>query len=176
MYIISRCLLGHECKYNGGSNRNEELIEFCKNHDYITVCPEEAGGLPTPRQPAEIVYDDEGSRVQMKTGEDVTAEFEYGASLSVASVLTEAGFRPDHRGIIEGAILKANSPSCGAGAIYDGTFTGTLTGGNGVFADRLIEAVLAERNDEFRSDGNRLFADTFKITNEDNFIRVFGDK
>lgn len=127
MFIVSGCLLGHNCKYNGGNNRNENVIEFCKTHRYIAVCPERAGNLPCPRPPAEKV----GNRVLNKKGEDVTEEFLKGAGISLRICLNMARMTGEK---IEGAILKANSPSCGKGTIYDGTFSGTLTEGNGVFA------------------------------------------
>ncbi len=177
MYIISRCLLGYDCKYDGGDNKNEDIVEFAKNHDYVTVCPEVAAGLSVPRVPAEILIDDEGYwKVVNKEGKNLTAAFEYGAKLSVASVTVEAGNRIPHKGIIEGAILKANSPSCGAGTIYDGTFSHKKIGGNGVFTDALVEAVMSERNNEYLDDENRVFADTFKICTEENFKKTFGDK
>ena len=130
MYIVSGCLLGRNCKYNGGNNANEEVIEFCRTHKYIEVCPESAAKLPCPRPPAEIV----GSRVLNKYGKDLTPEFDRGAELSVNTCLTVSNVMGEP---IEGAILKANSPSCGCGRIYDGTFTGTLTDGDGIFARRL---------------------------------------
>lgn len=181
MFIISRCLLGHNCKYDGGNNRNEELIEFCRTHDYITVCPETAAGLEAPRDPAEITGVDlvdgrDSFTVVSKTGADMSEAFDYGARLSLASVLVEAGNRTERRGIIEGAILKANSPSCGTGTVYDGTFTGTLTRGFGVFAGKLIDACLEERNNPDISEENRLFADDFKVCDENNFSRVFSDR
>lgn len=127
MYIVSGCLLGHNCKYNGGNNENPEVIEFCRTHKHIIVCPERAGKLPCPRPPAEKV----GSRIIDKEGKDVTAEFVKGAELSLNTCLKMAEMAGEP---LEGAILKANSPSCGIGKIYDGTFSGTLTEGNGVFA------------------------------------------
>lgn len=132
MFIVSGCLLGHDCKYDGGNNRNEEVIKFCETHEHVVVCPERAGKLPCPRPPAEIV----GKKVINKEGEDVTAAFMEGARTSVktCTMLAELSHKK-----IEGAILKANSPSCGAGKVYDGTFTGTLVDGNGVFADMLIK-------------------------------------
>ena len=181
MYIISRCLLGFNCKYNGGNNRNEELIEFCRTHDYVTVCPETAAGLESPRVPAEIsdveVIDGKTRfTVINKDGEDVSEAFDYGARLSLASVMCEAGSRVEHKGIIEGAILKSNSPSCGTGIVYDGTFTGTLTRGLGVFADKLIDACMEERDNPYISEENRVFSDSFKVCDENNFERVFGGK
>ena len=179
MFIVSRCLLGFNCKYDGGNNKCDELIEFCRTHDYVTVCPETAAGLPAPRFPAEITaveMIDEKCQftVMSNDGKDMSEAFDYGARLSLASILTEAGSRKDRKGIIEGAILKANSPSCGTGIVYDGSFTGTLTKGFGVFADKLIDACLEERSNPHISDDNRLFADTFRVCDENNFSRVFG--
>lgn len=177
MYIISRCLLGFNCKYDGGNNLNEDLVEFCKTHDYVTVCPETAAGLTSPRVPAEIVpVDNEYFKVLNKNGEDLTRQFDYGAELSLQSVLVEHGSRKRGTCVIEGAILKAKSPSCGSGVIYDGSFSGTLTGGNGLFTDKLIEACLEERNDPEISEQNRVFSPDFKICDENNFKRVFGDR
>ena len=130
MYIVSACLLGQNCKYNGGNNLNEDVVEFCKNHKYVTVCPESAGKLPTPRPPAERV----GASILTKEGKDVTDAFVRGADISLKSCMEMARISGEE---IEGAILKANSPSCGIGQIYDGTFSGKLTEGNGVFAGML---------------------------------------
>ena len=130
MYIVSACLLGQNCKYNGGNNLSEEVVEFCKNHKYVTVCPESAGKLPIPRPPAERV----GESILTKEGKDVTDAFVRGADISLKSCMEMARISGEE---IEGAILKANSPSCGVGQIYDGTFSGKLTEGNGVFAGML---------------------------------------
>lgn len=173
MYIVSRCLLGFDCKYDGGSNRNEDVIEFCKNHDYLTICPEVAGGLESPRQPAEIVIDNKGNRkVIDKDGKDLTAEFEQGADWSINSVILEVGNITDGSKRIEGAILKDNSPSCGAGTVYDGTFTGTMIEGNGIFVERLVDVYLNDGQIFGRID----FTDAFRICNENNFKDVFGDR
>ena len=130
MYIISGCLLGHNCKYNGGNNRNEDVIRFCEEHEYLVVCPERAGNLPTPRHPAEKV----GNRILNSEGKDVTEKFLKGAEISFKICMQMAAMKNEP---IEGAILKANSPSCGFGKIYDGTFSGTPVDGNGVFASML---------------------------------------
>lgn len=130
MYIVSACLLGQNCKYNGGNNRNEDVVEFCRTHKYVTVCPESAGRLPSPRPPAEKV----GNKIMDKNGNDLTEAFIRGAEISLKSCMEMARLSGEE---IEGAILKANSPSCGVGHIYDGTFSGTLTEGNGVFAGML---------------------------------------
>ena len=130
MYIVSACLLGQNCKYNGGNNRNEDVVEFCRTHKYVTVCPESAGRLPSPRPPAEKV----GSKIMDKNGNDLTEAFIRGAEISLKSCMEMARLSGEE---IEGSILNANSPSCGVGHIYDGTFSGTLTEGNGVFAGML---------------------------------------
>ncbi len=132
MYIISACLLGENCKYNGGNNRCQQVIDFCENHSYITVCPESAGKLPCPRPPAEYV----GNRVLDKDGKDVTLEFERGANEEYMRVCKAAEEKGEP---LEGAILKAKSPSCGNGKIYDGTFSGNLVDGDGCFVRLLKE-------------------------------------
>lgn len=124
--LISACLLGFDCKYNGGNNRmaDAEIAALRERFELIPVCPECCGGLPTPRTPSERL----GDRVVSKTGADVTEQFEKGARAALG--LTR------HFGI-KTAILKANSPSCGSGTIYDGSFTGTLVPGDGVTAELL---------------------------------------
>ena len=82
MYIISKCLLGENCKYNGGNNRSEDVVKFSHEHSYFGVCPECAGGLPTPRVPAEIVEQNGECRVVNRNGVDVTAEYVRGAEIS----------------------------------------------------------------------------------------------
>lgn len=175
MFIVSRCLLGFDCKYNGGNNKNDDVIEFCRTHDYVTICPETAAGLSVPREPAEIVpIDDEYFKVLSRSGEDLTRAFDEGSELSLNSVLVEHGSRKRGTCKIEGAILKANSPSCGSGVIYDGTFSGKLTGGNGMFTDKLIDACLEERANPDIDVENRVFADDFRICDENHFMKVFG--
>lgn len=131
MYIVSRCLLGANCKYNGGNNDNEAVKDLCEGHRILTVCPETEGGLEAPRPPAEQV----GGRVIDSEGKDLTEAFRRGAGICMKKVMAEveAGEEP------ELAILKANSPSCGSCMIYDGTFTGTLTEGDGIFTKLLKE-------------------------------------
>ena len=132
MYIISACLLGENCKYNGGNNLNEKVMEIVKNRNYIAVCPEVAVGFPTPRPPAEI----RGGWVYNIEGNDVTEEFEKGAAMELARAKELADRLGED---IELAILKSNSPSCGCGRIYDGTFTHRLVPGDGIFARLLKE-------------------------------------
>jgi uncharacterized protein YbbK (DUF523 family) len=120
--------MGVECKYCGGSNKlnDEELDVLNQKFNLIPVCPETAGGLPTPRDPSERL----GEAVVSNKGKDVTAEFEKGANMAVKMAeLYECRF----------ALMKEHSPSCGSGAIYDGTFTGKLVSGDGVAAEKLKE-------------------------------------
>ncbi|MGL5615552.1 MAG: DUF523 domain-containing protein [Sarcina sp.] len=129
MIIVSACLCGVDCKYSGGNNKNENVLEFLKDKDYEMICPEEFGGLPTPRVASEIVLVDEKRLVKTKEGLDVTKEFYLGAekSLEIAKSLGATL-----------AILKARSPSCGNLQIYDGSFTGTLKKGIGITAELFI--------------------------------------
>ncbi len=125
MYVVSRCLLGESCKYNGGHNYSQKVIDFLKDKDYIAVCPEELGGLPTPRTPCERCE----NKVINKLGEDKTKEFVLGANRAIDLIKDKD---------IKGALLQARSPSCGKGLIYDGTFSGKLVKGNGIFAEKLM--------------------------------------
>lgn len=121
---VSACLLGENCKYNGGNNRNEALIGWLGSRDVVPVCPEVMGGLPTPRPPAEMV----DGVVQTADGSSVDKEFHDGAQIA------EEKLRESGANLV---ILQSRSPSCGARQIYDGTFTGTLIDGEGTFARQL---------------------------------------
>lgn len=124
--LVSACLLGEPCRYDGASKGLPpgQLETLMRDHTLIPVCPEQLGGLPTPRTPSERRSD----RVVMRGGTDVTAEYERGARIACA-LAQQTG--------AEAALLKARSPSCGSGEVYDGTFTGTLKSGDGVTAERL---------------------------------------
>lgn len=126
--LISLCLLGEPCRYDGKSlPMSGEVIERLKEkYILVPVCPEQEGGLPTPRIPAER----QGEKVVRRDGVDVTAEYRKGAETAL-SLCRRFG--------ITIALMKAKSPSCGAGLIYDGTFSGTLTAGDGVTAALLSE-------------------------------------
>lgn len=130
MILISACLCGVNCKYNGKNNLNEECLELLKKGEAILVCPEQMGGLETPRNPSEIKIVNGEVKVFMNDGKDVTENYIRGAEevLKLAKELN-----------IKKAILRKKSPSCGYGEIYDGTFTNTLTKGNGITASLLIE-------------------------------------
>jgi len=124
--LISACLVGYNCKYNGGNNAlpPEVLAALRERYRLIPVCPEAAGGLPTPRVPSER----RGGSVVTRDGRDVTAAFRRGAEIA-GKLAERTGARL--------ALLKSGSPSCGSGMIYDGSFTGTLTPGDGVTAEYL---------------------------------------
>lgn len=123
---VSACLLGHLCKYNGGHNLDSELVKSLQGYEVIPVCPEELGGLSTPRIPSEIQSD--GHTVLDQTGKDVTAFFERG-KLRTLAILREQG--------CDKIILKDGSPSCGYTWIYDGTFSRSRIRGEGVTAQYL---------------------------------------
>lgn len=123
---VSACLLGENCKYDGGNNDSEKVHRFIQGHEVIAVCPEVAGGLPTPRVPAEIV----NGIVTMKDGKNVDVEFRSGAQAEVNRILEQQ---------VELCILQSRSPSCGVKQIYDGTFTGQKIPGQGIFAKMLCE-------------------------------------
>ena len=121
--LISACLVGENCKYNGGNNAlpPETLAALRSRFELVPVCPEQLGGLPTPRVPSER----RGERVVNREGADVTEAFRRGAEQAVR-IAEQTGCRR--------ALLKSNSPSCGSGSIYDGSFSGRLTAGDGVAA------------------------------------------
>ncbi len=135
MVIVSACLCGINCKYDGGNNLDLRVLNLLKEGKAIPVCPEQLGGQKTPRAPHEIVNGngldvlDGKARILGPEGDDVTFEFLKGAyeTLKIAEA-TSASI----------AILKARSPSCGVGKIYDGTFIGTKRTGNGVTAELLL--------------------------------------
>lgn len=127
--LISACLLGFECKYSGGSNALDAaaLAALRERFRLIPVCPESAGGLPTPRPPSER----RNGKVINKLGQDVTEEYRKGADTALYLARRYGCTR---------ALLKERSPSCGSGEIYDGSFTGSLVPGDGVAAESLKAA------------------------------------
>lgn len=183
IYLVSACLLGENCKYNGGNNINRGVLDFClkaedEDHWMIPVCPETMGGLASPRVPSEIRGGDGadvlagGARVVSETGEDLTEAFLLGAKRTLEAACRapelEAGAAAEGPSAVESAtdgsivsdiegfiasdtadsivsnmvgsisgvtaIFKANSPSCGSGSIYDGTFSHVKRQGDGVAA------------------------------------------
>ena len=123
--LISACLLGVACRYDGKEGRELDISQLRERYNFIPVCPEIYGGLPTPRTPSERV----GERVLVRDGRDVTENYMRGA---------REAYRLCEKFNCKMAILKARSPSCGKGEIYDGSFEGRLIAGNGVTAEYLI--------------------------------------
>ena len=124
--MVSACLTGENCKYNGGNNRNEKVLQLMAEHEVISVCPEQMGGLPTPRVPSEV----RDGVVTARDGRIVDAEFRTGAAKCLETAMRE---QPDL------IVLQSRSPSCGVKQRYDGTFTGTLVDGAGVTAQLLMD-------------------------------------
>lgn len=139
MILVSACLAGINCRYDGENKFQKEIFDLVRNGKAILVCPEQLGGLKTPRLPAEIKFVDGQRRVIMKDGKDVTLEYERGAN-EVLKLAQQLG--------ITKAIFKSKSPSCGCGIIYDGTFSSKTIVGNGITTDLLIangiEVIAAE--------------------------------
>ena len=143
--LVSACLAGRACRFDGSDNRDDRLARLVASGRAVLVCPEEDGGLTTPRPPAEIVGGDGNdvldgrARVVTREGADVTDAYLAGAQAALEAA-RRAGART--------AVLKARSPSCGRGCVYDGSFTGTLREGDGVTAALLrrhgIEVVTDE--------------------------------
>lgn len=123
--LVSACLLGENCRYKGDNCKNDKVLALLKDAELIPVCPEALGGLPTPRLPGEIV----GDKVLSSNGDDVTEQYARGAQIALDIAKKNA---------VSACVLKANSPSCGKGRIYDGTFSGTKTEGNGITARLLL--------------------------------------
>ena len=127
--LVSACLIGVNCRYDGDNSCNENAVNRMKTDELIPVCPEEAGGLPTPRPPVEIVGGDGNdvldgkAKVLTADGEDKTEAFLKGARHALQLAQSQGATC---------VILKSRSPSCGCGTIYDGSFSGTLTSGDGV--------------------------------------------
>ena len=124
--IVSACLLGRNCKYNGGNNSNPKVEALLKDHVAVEVCPERMAGLGVPRTPIEIV----NGEVKDRNGNSVDAALRRSVEMILTQVRQEG---------IRYAILKSRSPTCGVRQIYDGTFTGRLIDGAGVLAQALMD-------------------------------------
>ena len=124
--MVSACLMGENCKYNGKNNYSEKVLNYLMGHEVISVCPEVMGGLSIPRVPAEIVDD----VVITKDGHNVDKEFRTGAEMALKIAVDKQ---------IDLVILQSRSPSCGSKQIYDGSFSGKKIIGQGVFAKMLKE-------------------------------------
>nr|UWI50862.1 DUF523 domain-containing protein [Clostridioides difficile] len=127
MILVSACLIGINCKYSGDNNENEKVKEYLRGKEFTLVCPEQLGGLSTPRPPAEIV---DGRVITKEDNKDVTENFVRGAeeTLKIAKLY-----------VCSEAILKEGSPSCGCNLIYDGSFSGKKILGKGITAKLLEE-------------------------------------
>ena len=125
--VVSACLLGENCKYNGGNNFNERVVRFLEGKEVIRVCPEVLAGLGTPRTPIEIV----NGRVVSRDGIDVDDAIRR----AVDTILSSLDGKD-----IECVILKSRSPTCGVKEVYDGTFSGVLRDGMGTLAEALSNA------------------------------------
>ena len=125
--IVSACLLGENCKYNGGNNLDPKVEAFCRGREVISVCPEMLAGLGIPRITIEI----KDGIVTRKDGVVVDTAIRKAVAEIVEQIKEED---------IQCAVLKARSPTCGVHQIYDGSFTGTLTDGAGVLAQALMDA------------------------------------
>lgn len=123
---VSACLMGVNCKYNGGNNRNQKLLDLLKDREILPVCPEVLGGLPVPRPCAEI----QGEAVITQNGQDVTAQYQEGVRQVLERLAGEE---------IDFAVLQSRSPACGVKQIYDGSFTGTRIPGMGMLARALTQ-------------------------------------
>ena len=124
--LVSACLLGENCKYNGGNNRSERVLRYVAGHEIIPVCPEMLGGLPCPRKPVEWV----GDRVLTRDGDDCTEAFRLGVQRAMELIANKH---------VDLAILQSRSPTCGVKQIYDGTFSGVRIDGMGALARALKE-------------------------------------
>lgn len=123
--LISACLLGENCKYNGGNNYSAKAAEFVKGHEVIAVCPERLAGMPAPRPNSEIV----NGEIINREGRSVDADYRRGALMALEIA------RREQQDLV---VLQSRSPTCGVNQIYDGTFSGRKIPGHGVFAEALI--------------------------------------
>lgn len=135
--LVSACLLGFNTRYDGKSITNQKILDLLNNPDniIIPVCPEQLGGLSTPRSPSEII----GDKLINKDGIDVTSNYNNGANITLEIAKINK---------VDYCILKQKSPSCGFGKIYDGSFSGKLIDGNGVTAKLLIDNGFKVYSDE----------------------------
>lgn len=124
--LVSTCVIGQNCKYNGRNNLNKSVVEFIQGHNVIEICPELLAGMKCPRACAEIV----NGIVMSENGENVDAEYRRGVELAMKKIKGQK---------IDLAILQSRSPTCGVNTIYDGSFSGTLIEGHGLFTEAIIE-------------------------------------
>lgn len=138
--LVSACLAGFDCRYDGGNNLNEEIVELVRKGEAIPVCPEQLGGLTTPRNASEIKIEEDGkAKVYDTEGTDVTEQFNEGAlkTLKLAKLYC-----------VKAAILKSRSPSCGCGEVYSGDFSGKLIEGDGITTKLLKDSGIRVISDD----------------------------
>lgn len=138
MIIVSSCLIGLKCRYDGNEKKNESVVKYLENKEFMPVCPEQMGGLSTPRNPAEIVSQ-YPIKIVNDIGTDVTTNFIEGVK-QVQSIIINRD--------VTLAILKAKSPSCGSENVYDGTFSKKLIRGEGVLSKMLRHKGIKVINEE----------------------------
>lgn len=133
--LISACLIGENCRYDGKSKTNKEILQLAKYYDLIPICPEMSGGLKTPRSPSEI----QGDKVVSKNGRDVTDNYHDGAywAYSICTLYH-----------VKLAILKEKSPSCGVHYVHNGKFDGGLVEGMGITTKKLVSAGVKVINED----------------------------
>lgn len=123
--LVSACIMGENCKYNGKSNKNDAVIDFLKDKEVVRICPERLSGMAVPRPCAELV----DGVVTDENGQNVDAAYRRAVELALASICPEE---------FELAVLQSRSPTCGVNQVYDGSFTGRLVPGQGLFARALV--------------------------------------
>jgi len=124
--LVSSCILGENCKYNGKNNRNELALDFLKDKEIVSICPEMLAGMSTPRPCAELV----DGVVMDHAGNNLDADYRKAVALALSEIMEED---------FDLVILQSRSPTCGVNTIYDGTFSGKIIPGSGIFAKALIE-------------------------------------
>jgi uncharacterized protein YbbK (DUF523 family) len=124
--LVSVCVLGKNCKYNGGNNLNKNVVEFVQNHNVIEICPELLAGMKCPRACVELV----NGIVMPENGENLDDKYRKGVETAMEKIKGKK---------IDLAILQSRSPTCGVNNIYDGSFSGTLIKGRGLFTKALLE-------------------------------------
>lgn len=125
--LVSACLVGRNCKYNGGNNYSEKVMEFLKDKEVIEVCPEVLADMPSPRPRVEIL----NGKLIDEFGNDVDEKYRNGVAKALEQIQGQD---------IDLAILQSRSPTCGVKQIYDGTFSGKLLDGQGALAEALVKA------------------------------------
>ena len=125
--LVSACLLGENCKYNGGNNYSSAVAEFVRGKEILPICPELMAGMGCPRTPIEIV----DGVLMDRDGKNVDAAMRAAVEMAMKQIFSKE---------IQCVVLQSRSPTCGVNQVYDGSFTGKLISGTGIFAQALKEA------------------------------------